>query len=74
MSRALILLALVLSGPAQAAERWGLSPDGKHWEMIDPDYGQWRLNPGHNDWTFTYPGEQPRLDPDGRWRWTYPDR
>jgi hypothetical protein len=41
--------------------------------MIDPDHGQWRLNPAHNGSTFVYPSEQPRLDPDGRWQWTYPD-
>jgi hypothetical protein len=60
-------LALTPALPAAAAERWSLSPDGKHWGMVDPDHGQWRLNPGQNNgWTFVYPGEQPRLDPNGR--------
>jgi hypothetical protein len=69
----LTALALTLALPAAGAERWSLSPGGKHWEWVDPDRGQWRLNPGQgNGWTFVHPGEEPRLDPSGRWRWVDP--
>jgi hypothetical protein len=49
MIRFALLLSLAHTGPAGAMEQRHLSPDGKHWEWVDQDRGQWRLNPGVNN-------------------------
>jgi hypothetical protein len=51
-----------------AAERWARDPNGR-WGFVVPDQRRWGLSPtGPENWEWTYPRRQWRLDPAYPWR------
>lgn len=67
LSLAALAAAIWLAPHAKAAERWSMAPDG-HWEMIDPEHGQWKRPPTGKGWRWVEPGDDWRRDPKGRWQ------